>query len=73
MLFILILGCVLSPNTDDCAYPNNCPYTKGCVAKWHPDCINPDNNLSFTEEVKLNLTEDTDCCTLDWYEKNGIE
>jgi len=62
-LCILLIGCNYEC-TDDCCYPNHCPYTpmNTCSAKFHFDCINPINNLSYKEELRLGLINDTPCC-----------
>lgn len=38
--------------TDDCCPPNHCPYHNGCVTKQEHLCINPENNLTYTQEIE---------------------
>jgi len=42
--------------TDDCCPPNHCPYDSGCVTKQDRlYCINPENNLSYMEEIEKGI------------------
>ena len=52
-----LMGCNNSC-TDDCCYPNHCPYHKGCVTKQDSYCINPENNLTYTQEIEQNIKEE---------------